>query len=101
MIDEPDSDYVTKSSGIILSTASTTRGAFRVGKVLKCGPSCVDVKQDDFVIIPPNVGMVGHKTENGYKTLFVREESIMAIVSFDGTKEEFLQHVKENLHSTI
>lgn len=101
MIDEPDTDYVKRESGIVLATKSTTRSNFRIGKVLKCGDKCTDVKEGDFVMLPPNVGMIGYKSIDGYKTLFTREETIMAVISFDGSKDEFIKHVQENLFATL
>lgn len=102
MIDEPDSQFVTRGSGIVLDTKSTVRSVFRIGKVLKAGKTADVTKEGDFVLIPPTgVGIQGHQTKDGYKTLFISEDKILATINFNGTKDEFIRHIKEDLWATI
>lgn len=94
MIDEPDADYVHKN-GLYLRP-SAARPVFRLGKVLLAGPTST-AKVDDYVLIPPGFGIFGLKNVGGYKTCFIAEEKVMAVVEFDGTTEEFTDHVETEL----
>jgi hypothetical protein len=101
MIDEPDSDEIKLDSGIFLPTQAKLRGFFRLGKALKIGPNVKLIKEGDFLLIPPNRGLLGHKSSNGYKTLFIKENEVLSTVAFDGTKEEFLAHQAKDLFAQV
>ena len=101
MLDEPDSEFVKLDSGIFLQTQQKTRGYFRIGKALKVGPNVKHIKEGNFLLIPPNMGVLGHKTEQGYKTTFIKENAVMSTISFNGTKEEFLKHQTEDLFAQL
>ena len=101
MLDEPDSEFVKLDSGIFLQTQQKTRGYFRIGKALKIGPNVKHIKEGNFLLIPPNMGVLGHKTEQGYKTSFIKENAVMATINFSGTKEEFLKHQTEDLFAQL
>lgn len=101
MLDEPDTDHVTLSSGIVLQTQQKIRGHFRIGKALKVGPNVKTVKEGDFLLIPPNTGMLGHKSEQGYKTLFIKEDYIMSVINFNGSKDDYLKHQAEDLFAQV
>jgi hypothetical protein len=101
MVDEPDSEYITLGSGLQVKTQEHVKNAFRVVKVIKSGPDCKVAKEGDFVLIPPGNFMAGHKTKDGHKTAFIREEMILGTLEFDGTKDEMIRAIKEQLQTGI
>jgi|TARA_R110000787_G_scaffold336_9_gene1299 hypothetical protein len=82
-IDGDDGDKQSRGGVIIPENARSLKDFYRIGRVLKVGPDCSDsVSAGCFVIVPPNLGMVGlKKGPNGGKSLFIREELVMAVVS--------------------
>ncbi len=94
MIDEPDATYVMKGSLFLKPEAA--RPSFRLGKVLLAGPTAT-AKVDDYILIPPGFGMFGLKSVGGFKTCFIAEERVMAVVEFEGTTEQFIEHVETEL----
>lgn len=101
MVDEPDQDYITLQSGIHVKTQDQLKNAFRIAQVIKAGKDSKVVKDEDFVLIPPGNGIYGHKTKDGHKTLFIREENIFGTIEFDGNKDEMIRNIKEKLHAGL
>lgn len=100
MVDEPDGELVCKN-GVWVKPQDTVKNSFRIGKVMNAGPDCKTVRDGDFVTIPPGTGFYGHQTLHGHKTWFISEKAIMAVVEFDGTKEEMIKSIKENLQGGV
>ncbi len=101
MVDEPEEDFIQTQSGIHINTQTHVKNAFRVAKVIKAGVDCKVAKEGDFVLTPPGNPLVGHKTMEGYKTGFIREEMILGTLEFDGTKDEMIQAIKEDLQAGL
>jgi hypothetical protein len=97
MVDEPDEDMVKKGS-LFIQTSTLNKNAFRIGLVMKTGPKVETLKEGDYVIIPPTVGVYGHKSHDGHKTWFVPENAVISVIEFDGSKEEMIANIKETLH---
>lgn len=97
MVDEPDED-LSKKGSLYVPTQSVNKNAFRVGFALKVGPKVETIKENDYVLIPPTVGVYGHKTYQGHKTWFVPENACISTIEFDGSKDEMIQNIKETLH---
>lgn len=100
MIDEPNAEYVMKK-GLLLKTEQATRGFFRIGQILKCGNKTEHAKEQDFVLIPPHTGIMGLKDVDGFKTIFISEDKIMAVIEFDGTPEDLQENIEDTLHLNI
>lgn len=97
MVDEPDED-LSKKGSLYVPTQSVNKNAFRVGFALKVGPKVETIKENDYVLIPPTVGVYGHKTYQGHKTWFVPENACISTIEFDGSKDEMIKNIKETLH---
>jgi len=96
LIDEPDADTIMRG-GIAIPVA-TTKGLFRLGQVMMCGPDIKYANVGEIVRFPQGVGQPYEKSVDGYKTWLLREESVIAVVEFDGTEEEYKEHLETDLH---
>ena len=77
---DADSDGFVKRGDLVIP-ANQNRNFYRIAKVLKAGPDCsVSVVPGSYLLIPPQVGLVGIKHKN-HRTFFVRESLVMAVVS--------------------
>lgn len=83
-IDETkEGDKLTKSGLHIPKSAERSmRDFLRIARVLKAGPDCSEcVRPGKFILVPPNLGIQGiKKGPNGGKSVFLREETIMAVI---------------------
>lgn len=95
MVDEPD-DTLVKRGSLYVKTKELNNNAFRIGLVMAIGPDVKTVQKGDYVIIPPTVGIYGHKTHKGNKTWFVREDTIISVVEFDGSDDEMIENLRQN-----
>lgn len=97
MVDEPEADFIASKGGIILTASQKTRGFFRIGQVLKCGEDTKYAKEGQYILIPPQTGIIGFKSKEGYKTSFIKEDAVMAVIEFDGDDEQLQEHIQFDL----
>lgn len=95
LLDEPDADLLKKGS--LYVKPNTAKGKYRLAEVILAGPDAVHAKPGDRVILSNSVGQDGYRTYEGYKTWFVKEDAIMAVIEFEGTDEEMVQDIEEQL----
>lgn len=95
LLDEPDAHTVIKN-GIVL-TSSQAKGAYSLGRILMVGPDVKHAAVDDKVLFVKHVGQPAHRSFDGYKTCFVREESIMAVLEFDGTEDQMKEDIRDQI----
>lgn len=93
LLDEPDADTIVRNG--ITIPVSQTKGLFRLGKVLMCGPDVSHAKEGEIVRFSQNVGMPYEQRVDGYKTWLLREDAVIAVVEFMGTSEELQTHLIE------
>lgn len=95
LLDEPDADLLKKGS--LFVKASQIKGPYRLAEVVLVGPDAVNAKPGDKVILPQMVGQPGYRSFEGYKTWFVKEDAIMAVLDFEGTEDEMKQDIEDQL----
>lgn len=95
LLDEPDADLLKKGS--LFVKASQIKGPYRLAEVIMVGPDSVNAKPGDRVILPQMTGQPGYRSYEGFKTWFVKEDAIMAVLDFEGTDEEMHQDIEEQL----
>lgn len=96
LLDEPDADAIMRN-GIVIPT-SQTRPPFRFGKVIMCGDETKYAKVGEIVRFPYGIGQPYDQTYGGYKTWMLREDSVIAVVEFDGNDAELQQHLTNDIH---
>lgn len=95
LLDEPDAHTVVKN-GIVL-TSNQAKGAYSLGKILMVGPDVQHAAVNDKVLFVKHVGQPAHRSFEGYKTCFVREESIMAVLDYDGSDEQMFDDIRDQI----
>jgi len=95
LIDEPDASTVLKN-GIVL-TSSQAKGPYSLGEVLMVGGDVVHAKVGDHVMFIKQVGQPAHRSVDGYKSWFVKEDAIMAVLEFEGTPEEMHEDITNQI----
>lgn len=82
-IDESNGDKVTRNGLIVPQSAQSLKDFFRIARVLGYGPDCSEcIVEGVYLLVPPNIGVQGmQKGPNGGKSVFLKETSIMAVIS--------------------
>jgi co-chaperonin GroES (HSP10) len=96
LLDEPAADTIVKN-GIALPV-SQTKGLFRLGKVIMCGPDTQYAKVGEIIRFSQGVGMPYEKIVDGFKTWLIREDAVIAVVEFDGTESEMEENLENEFH---
>jgi hypothetical protein len=99
LLDEPDADLLKKGS--LFVKINTVKGPYRLGEVIMTGPDTVNAKTGDKVIIPQMTGQPGYRSYEGYKTWFVKEDAVMAVLEFDGDDVAMQQDIEDQLLLSI
>jgi hypothetical protein len=95
-LDEPDADSVMKG-GVIL-TLNQAKGLYAIGQVIMAGAEVKHAKQGHYILFPSTgFGQSAQKVVDGYKTYFLREDSVMAVVSFDGDESEIPAEIEREV----
>jgi len=95
LLDEPDTNQVVKN-GLYLPTSSA-KGIYSLGEILLCGPETKYALVGTRVLFVKQVGQPAHRTVDGYKTHFVKEDAVMAVMEYDGTEEEMKQDITDQI----
>lgn len=96
-LDEPDANFIASKGGIIL-TPGDSKAPYAICEVLLVGPDVKKTKKGDFVLVPKvNCAASAQKIVDGYKTYFVREDGIMAGVTYKGKKEDIKADIEQNV----
>ena len=96
LLDEPDADTVERN-GIIVPV-NQVKGLYRLGKVILCGAETKYAQVGEIVRFPQGVGQPYEQKVGGYKTWLLREDSVMAVVEFQGTEAELADHILNDIH---
>ncbi len=82
-IDETDGENITRGGIVVPETARSIKDFYRIAIVLMTGPDCTEsITPGTFLLVPPNSGLKGlKKGPNGGKSIFIREELVMAVIS--------------------
>jgi co-chaperonin GroES (HSP10) len=94
-IDESEGDNITRGGVIIPENARSIKDFYRIAKVLMAGPDCSEtIKVGTYLLVPPQLGLQGlKKGPNGGKSIFLREELVMAVIE---PKNEEAIKIKKN-----
>jgi co-chaperonin GroES (HSP10) len=95
LLDEPDADTILK--GGIYRPISTTKAPYRIGKVVMAGRDCKEALVGEYIQFAYGLGSPFNKSIDGYKTILLREDQVMAVVEFEGTAEEAIQNIEDNI----
>lgn len=96
LLDEPDADTLIRNG--LLIPVNQVRGLYRLGKVILCGEETRYAKVGEIVRFPQGVGQPYEQKVGGYKTFLLREDSVMAVVEFQGTEDEMDEHITNDIH---
>jgi hypothetical protein len=96
LIDEPDADTIVKNG--ITIPVSKSKGLYRLGKVLMCGPDVKHATVGEFIRFPQGVGTPYEQSVEGFRTWLIREDAVMAVVEFDGTVAEMASHLENDIY---
>ena len=99
LLDEPDADTVMR--GLIAVPVAQAKAPYRLGKVIMCGPDTKHAVEGEIVRFPQGQGQPYEKIVDGYKTWLLREESVIAVVEFEGTQQELDVHLTNDLHAQL
>lgn len=95
-LDEPDADSVLKG-GIVL-TVNQAKGLYAIGQVIMAGSDVKYAKSGQYILFPSTgFGQSAQKVKDGYKTYFIREDSVMAVVTFDGDESEIPAEIEREI----
>jgi hypothetical protein len=95
-LDEPDADSVIKG-GIVL-TVNQAKGLYAIGQVIMAGSDVKYAKPGQYILFPATgYGQSAQKVVDGFKTYFIREDSVMAVVSFDGDESEIPAEIEREI----
>jgi hypothetical protein len=95
-LDEPDADSVLKG-GIVL-TVNQAKGLYAIGQVIMAGSDVKYAKPGQYILFPSTgFGQSAQKVKDGYKTYFIREDSVMAVVTFDGDESEIPAEIEREI----
>lgn len=95
LLDEPDANNVMRN-GIILAV-SQAKGIYSIGEILMAGPDTKYAKVGSRVLFIKHVGQPAERTVDGYKTHFVKEDAVMAVMEYNGTDEEMKQDITDQI----
>jgi hypothetical protein len=95
LLDSPDADTIMKG-GLFIPLAQS-KGAYRIGKVIMCGGDVKYAKEGEFVMFNHGVGQPCLTPHEGYQTFFLREDSVISVVEFEGSAEELQTHMVDDL----
>jgi co-chaperonin GroES (HSP10) len=96
LLDEPDADTIMRNG--IAIPVSQSKGLFRLGKVLMCGPDAKHATSGEIIRFSQGVGQPYEQKVDGYKTWLIREDAVIAVVEFDGTSEEMKTDLEDNIY---
>jgi hypothetical protein len=96
LLDEPDSDSVLRNG--IHVPVSQVKALYRLGKVIMCGSETKYAKEGEVVRFPQGVGQPYEQKVGGFKTWLLREDSVMAVVEFEGSEEQLQDHLVNDIH---
>jgi len=99
-VDETEDGSSIIRNGIVVPINADTK-AWRIGRVILCGPNAKYVKKDDYVCFPNNLGVpVANLDIDGYGTLkkglFLNEQRIFGICSIRNDDESVASHIKKH-----
>lgn len=78
-LDEPDANLILKNNIVLMP--EQVKGLYSLGKVLMIGDTVKHAKVGEYIIFPSQgFGQSAQKTVDGYKTYFIREDAVMAVV---------------------
>lgn len=82
-IDESDGNKTSRGGIVIPETARSMKDFYRIAVVLKAGPECSEsITEGCFLLVPPQLGLMGiKKGPSGGKSVFLREEIVLAVIS--------------------
>lgn len=95
LLDEPEADAIVRN-GIAIPVSSSSQGLYRLAQVIKAGPDTVHAKEGHIIRFSKGLGMPYEQKVDNYKTWLIREDAIIAVVEYDGTDEEMMQHIENN-----
>lgn len=96
LLDEPAADTIMRN-GIALPV-SQTKGLFRLGKVIMCGPDTKHAQVGEIIRFSHGVGMPYEQVIDGFKTWLIREDAVIAVVEFQGTESEMKENLETEFH---
>lgn len=99
LIDEPDADTIVKNG--IAIPVSKSKGLYRLGKVIMCGPDVKYAMVGEFIRFPQGVGAPYEQPVEGFRTWLIREDAVMAVVEFEGTEDELSSHLENDVHIQV
>lgn len=94
-LDEPDADTIL-NNGLYIPT-SVTKTPFRLGKILMAGPDVKDAVAGEYIEYPFGVGANHIKKVGGYRTCFLRETDVIAVVEPDGDINDAMAEIKDKI----
>ncbi len=95
LLDEPDATTV-KKNGIVMAV-SQAKGVYSLGEVLMSGPDVKHASTGQRIMFIKQAGQPAHRNVDGYKTWFVREDAVLAVVEYDGTDEQMKEDIKNQI----
>ena len=95
LLDEPDTNQV-KKNGIFLPTSSA-KGIYSLGEILMVGPETKYATVGSRVLFIKQVGQPAHRSIDGYKTHFVKEDAVMAVMEFEGTDDAMREDITNQI----
>ncbi len=99
LLDSPDADTLMK--GGIYIPVEQAKGVYRIGEVILCGEDVKYAKIGEYVMFNHGVGQPCLQKTDGYKTHFLREDSVISVVEFQGNATELEEHVVNDLQLNI
>ena len=94
MIDDPDASTVMRN-GIVLANEQA-KGPYALGEIIMAGPDAT-VKEGERIMFIRQTGQPAHRSYEGYKSIFIREESVIAVVEYDGSDEEMKRDIEDQI----
>jgi len=95
LIDEPDAHTVIKN-GIVLTTTQA-KGPYSLGEILMTGPDVKHAVVGSHILFVKQVGQPAHRSVDGYKSWFVREDAVMAVIEYVGTAEQMKNDITNQI----
>lgn len=99
LLDEPDADVIMRN-GIAIAV-SQAKAPYRLAKVILCGDDVKHAKIGEIVRFPQGVGQPYEQRVDGFKTWLLREDSVIAVVEFIGSSEEFQEHLVNDIQLAV
>ena len=95
LVDSPDAELVQVGSIVVRS--DNTKGPYRFAEVIMIGPDVENAVVGDIVMFPNGTGQPAHRSHEGYKTHFIREDAVTAVLEFEGTDSEMQKDIEAQL----